>query len=64
MAPQQSAGWLMPEHPDDEDKRVCDETIYRSLFVQTRGMLKKKLLAHLRATRTIRRPFPDALKES
>ena len=38
-SPQQIAGWLMREHPDDEDKRVSHETIYRSLFIQTRGVL-------------------------
>jgi IS30 family transposase len=45
----------MREHPDDEDKRISHETIYRSLFIQTRVALKKELLAHLRATRAIRR---------
>ena len=43
-------GWLKREHPDDEHARVSHETIYRSLFIQTRGVLKKELLAHLRAT--------------
>ncbi len=33
----------MREHPDDENKRVSHETIYRSLFIQTRGVLKKEL---------------------
>jgi len=54
-SPQQIAGWLMRENPDDENNRVSHETIYRSLFIQTRGVLKKELLAHLRATRSIRR---------
>jgi IS30 family transposase len=40
-SPQQIAGWLMREHPDDEDKRVSHETIYRSLFIQTRGYLRR-----------------------
>ena len=53
-SPQQIAGWLMRENPDDEGKRVSHETIYRSLFIQTRGVLNKELLAHLRTTRTIR----------
>jgi IS30 family transposase len=53
-SPQQIAGWLMREHPNDEGKRVSHETIYRSLFIQTRGVLKKELLVHLRATRAIR----------
>ena len=54
----------MREHPDDEDKRVSHETIYRSLFIQTRGVLKKELLSHLRATRSIRRSRHATLKRS
>ena len=54
----------MREHPDDEDKRISHETIYRSLFIQTRGVLKKELLAHLRATRAIRRPRHATTKRS
>jgi IS30 family transposase len=41
---------------------VSHETIYRSLFIQTRGVLKKELLAHLRATRAIRRSRHASLK--
>ena len=52
-SPQQIAGWLKREYPDDEQRCVSHETIYRSLFIQTRGVLKKELLAHLRATRAI-----------
>ena len=54
-APEQIAGWLKTAHPDDECSRVSHETIYRSLFVQARGVLKKELLSHLRSKRTIRR---------
>jgi len=54
-APEQVAGWLKRAHPDDESYRVSHETIYRSLFVQARGVLKKELLSHLRSQRTIRR---------
>ena len=54
-APEQIAGWLKRAHPEDECYRVSHETIYRSLFVQARGVLKKELLGHLRSTRTIRR---------
>jgi IS30 family transposase len=61
-SPQQIAGWLKLEHPDDEHACVSHETIYRSLFVQTRGVLKKELLAHLRATRAIRRSRNASLK--
>jgi IS30 family transposase len=63
-SPQQIAGWLMREHPDNEDERVSHETIYRSLFIQTRGVLKKELLAHLRSTRAIRRSRHATMKRS
>jgi len=54
-APEQIAGWLKRVHPEDERFYVSHETIYRSLFVQARGVLKKELLYHLRSKRTIRR---------
>ena len=54
-APEQIAGWLKRAHPDDGLYSVSHETIYRSLFVQARGVLKKELLGHLRSKRTIRR---------
>jgi IS30 family transposase len=54
-SPEQIAGWLNRAHPEDEFCRVSHETIYRSLFVQARGVLKKELLCHLRSKRTIRR---------
>ncbi len=54
-SPEQIAGWLKRAHPEDEFCRVSHETIYRSLFVQARGVLKKELLGHLRSKRTIRR---------
>src|SRR5450830_936592 len=54
-APEQIAGWLKRAHPDGGFYRVSHETIYRSLFVQARGVLKKELLGHLRSKRTIRR---------
>ena len=43
------------EHADDETMRISDETIYRSLFIQARGVLNKELLAHLRSRRVMRR---------
>ena len=46
-APEQIAGWLKRAHPEDENCQVSHETIYRSLFVQARGVLKKELLCHL-----------------
>jgi IS30 family transposase len=61
-SPQQIAGWLKRKYPDDENACVSHETIYRSLFIQTRGVLKKELLAHLRATRAIRRSRHASLK--
>ena len=54
-SPQQIAGWLKHKHPDEEQKRVSHETIYRSLYVQTRGVLKKELQECLRSPRAIRR---------
>ena len=54
-APEQITGWLERAHPEDERYHVSHETIYRSLFVQARGVLKKELLCHLRSKRTIRR---------
>ncbi len=54
-SPEQISGWLKRAHPEDEFCRVSHETIYRSLFVQARGVLKKELLRHLRSKRTIRR---------
>jgi len=57
-SPEQIAGWLKRAHPDDECYQVSHETIYRSLFVQARGVLKKELLSHLRSKRTIRRSKP------
>lgn len=54
-SPQQIAGWLKHAYPGDEHNQVSHETIYRSLFIQARGALKKELLAHLRCTRVMRR---------
>lgn len=54
-SPQQIAGWLKRTYPDDETFQVSHETIYRSLFIQARGVLKKELLQHLRRTRAMRR---------
>jgi len=54
-SPEQIAGWLKRTYPDDEWYQVSHETIYRSLFIQARGALKKELLAHLRRTRAMRR---------
>jgi IS30 family transposase len=54
-APRQIAGWLKRTYPNDENYQVSHETIYKSLFIQARGALKKELLQHLRKTRAMRR---------
>ena len=54
-SPEQIAGWLKRADPGKEAYHVSHETIYRSLFVQARGVLKKELQLHLRSKRTIRR---------
>src|SRR5271156_1820711 len=54
-SPEQISGWLKIQYPEDESLRVSHETIYRSLFIQARGVLKKELLGHLRSKRRIRR---------
>ena len=53
-SPEQISGWLVDTYPDDDTLRVSTETIYRSLFIQARGALKKELVAHLRRVRTMR----------
>lgn len=62
-APQQIAGWLKREYPGDEGNHVSHETIYKSLFIQARGALKKELLQHLRTQRTIRRSKHSSQKK-
>ncbi len=54
-SPQQISGWLKREYPEDEAMHISHETIYRTLFVQARGALKRELLAHLRSKRMMRR---------
>ena len=54
-SPEQISGWLKNQFPQDETMRVSHETIYRSLFIQARGALKKELIQHLRTKRRIRR---------
>ncbi len=61
-SPEQIAGWLKRKHPDEEHNQVSHETIYRSLFVQARGVLKKELMQYLRTKRTIRRSRHASLK--
>ena len=55
-SPEEIAGWLRRTYPHDENRQVSHETIYKTLFIQARGALKKELLAHLRLTRAMRHP--------
>jgi len=61
-SPEQIAGWSKQAYPDDENQQVSHETIYKSLFIQARGALKKELLQHLRKTRAMRRSRHKTLK--
>jgi IS30 family transposase len=54
-SPEQIAGWLKRTYSNDGPFQVSHETIYRSLFIQARGALKKELVQHLRRTRAMRR---------
>jgi IS30 family transposase len=54
-SPEQIAGWLKGAYPKDANMHVSHETIYRTLYVQARGVLKKELLAHLRRRHPFRR---------
>ena len=55
-SPQQISGWLKQEFPTHQDMQISHEAIYRSLFIQTRGVLKKELSAQLRTARRMRHP--------
>jgi len=61
-SPQQIAGWLKRTYPDNSEYHVSHETIYKSLFIQARGVLKKQLLACLRSRRAMRRSRHSSLK--
>jgi IS30 family transposase len=61
-SPQQIAGWLKAVHHNEPAMQISHETIYRSLFIQARGLLKKELIAHLRSGRSIRRGKTATLK--
>ena len=63
-SPEQIAGWLKRTYPGEPQKQVSHETIYRSLFIQARGVLKKELLEHLRARRTVRRSRHASMKRN
>ena len=55
-SPEQISGWLSIEFPTHQNMQISHEAIYRSLFIQTRGVLKKELTAQLRTARRMRRP--------
>ena len=55
-SPQQIAGWLKVQHPDDPDMHVSHETIYLTLLIQARGALRRALITHLRRLKSVRRP--------
>lgn len=61
-SPDQISGWLKQTYPNNEDYHVSHETIYKSLFIQARGALKKELIAYLRTNRKIRRPRAYSMK--
>jgi IS30 family transposase len=59
-APKQIAAWLVMEYPHDPTMRISHETLYRSLYIQARGVLKKELIAHLRRRHPMRRSRRDS----
>jgi IS30 family transposase len=60
MSPEQIANRLRMDFPDDPEMRVSHETIYQSLYVQSRGALRKDLAGHLRTGRALRKPRAQA----
>jgi IS30 family transposase len=62
-SPEQIAGWLKATFPNDPEMQVSHETIYRTLFIQSRGALRKELTKHLRTGRVIRRPAGTRLPD-
>lgn len=54
-SPEQIAGWLKQAYPEDPQMQISHETLYKSLFIQARGVLKKELMQHLRSRRMMRR---------
>jgi IS30 family transposase len=62
-SPEQIAGWLKATYPNDAEMQVSHETIYRTLFIQSRGALRKERTKHLRTGRVIRRPAGTRLPD-
>jgi IS30 family transposase len=63
-SPRQIAGWLKRTYPDDMSLQASHETIYKTLFIQARGALKKELIKHLRRSRAMRRSRHHTQKTS
>jgi IS30 family transposase len=63
-SPEQIAGWLRLEFPDHPTMHISHETIYKSIFIQARGALKKELVAHLRTQRSRRHPHRELAKNT
>lgn len=61
-SPEQISGWLKRQYPNNERLHVSHETIYRSLFIQARGVLKRELMQYLRTQRKMRKPKKITLK--
>jgi IS30 family transposase len=61
-SPKQIDGWLKWNYPNDEKNQVSHETIYKTLFIQARGALKKELQQYLRTQRAIRRAKQHSIK--
>ena len=62
-SPEPRSGWLKEAYPETHDMQISHETIYRSLFIQARGVLKKELQGHLRTRRTLRRARTATLRK-
>jgi IS30 family transposase len=62
-SPEQISGWLKLQYPDDESMHVSHETIYKSLFIQARGVLKQDLIKQLRIRRRMRQPHRRVARE-
>ena len=62
-SPEQVSGWLKIRYPDDQSMQISHETLYNSLFIQARGVLKKELIKHLRTGRRFRYARRSASEE-
>ena len=62
-SPEQISGWLKEQFGSNEHMQISHETIYKSLFVQARGVLKKQLMVHLRRRRQLRQARRGTTKQ-